>query len=115
MAVPSARNSGLDSNLELYPSPVGREDVLDRLGRLHRDGGLLDDDLRPFAHSAIVRATDSNEAQVGSAPRPDPVALGRGVDRDEDDVGGLDAPLTSVEKCRFLPRVLRTTSSSPGS
>jgi len=113
-AVPRRGTRG-GKHREFQAIGVGGQDGLDGIGRLHRDGRLLDDYFSAFGMLGDRARHRLDVAQVRRAAGANTVSLGRGVDCHKDDVGFLDLPDHIGGKNRFRPRACATTSSRPGS
>mmetsp|Transcript_19425 Transcript_19425/g.58538 ORF Transcript_19425/g.58538 Transcript_19425/m.58538 type:complete len:217 (+) Transcript_19425:924-1574(+) len=85
---------------------VRRQDSVERCGRLHRHGRLLDDDLAPVCVLRDRTADTLNETEVCRAPGTQALHLRRRVHRRKNDVGLLDALLHVCREEQILATAL---------
>ena len=115
MAVPSARNSGLESTEKVLPAGATARIACTvsavRTGRVLFSTTIV----CPWAASATWRVQTSIQRRSEAWPAPTPRVL-VGVFTEINTMSALAmAPATSVLKKRLRPRALPTTASSPGS
>ena len=121
IAVPSARNSGLESTAKVLPLPASAPPwAAPRIAftvSAVRTGRVLFSTtiVWPWAQAATWRAEASIQRRSLACPAPRPLVLvGVLTDRNTMSAAAIDAS-TSVVKKRLRPRQRPTTASSPGS